>query len=92
MAKKKEWQEGEMIVAFNLTKIDSPASTPVMTEWLDVSDPEFDIIDAGNFQRLLPKIKRIANWKEEDLKMKFIFIITFLRFYKVFYKRVGQSI
>ena len=72
MAKKKEWQEGEMIIAFNLTKIDSPASTPVMTEWLDVSDPEFDIIDEGNFQRLLPKIKRIANWKEEDLKMKFI--------------------
>jgi hypothetical protein len=72
MAKKKEWQEGEMIIAFNLTKIDSPASTPVMTEWLDVTDPEFDIIDAGNFDRLIPKIKNIANWKEEDLKMKFI--------------------
>ena len=50
MAKKKEWQEGEMIVAFNLTKIDSPASTPVMTEWLDVSDPEFDIIEKSRIK------------------------------------------
>jgi hypothetical protein len=71
MAKKKEWQEGEMIVAFNLTKIDS-YYTPVMTEWLDVSEPNFDTIDEVLFQRLLPKVKRIPTWKEEDLKMKFI--------------------
>jgi hypothetical protein len=71
MAKKKEWQEGEMVVAFKLTKIDS-FYTPVMAEWLDISDPIFDIIDEGNFQRLLPKVKRIPTWKEEDLKMKFI--------------------
>ena len=71
MAKKKEWQEGEIIVAFKLTKLND-SYTPVMSEWLDVSAPEFDAIDAVLFQRLLLKVKRIATWKEEDLKMKFI--------------------
>ena len=71
MAKKKEWQEGEMIVAFNLKKLND-SYTPVMSEWLDVPAPEFDAIDAVLFQRLLFKVKRIATWKEEDLKMKFI--------------------
>ena len=36
-----------MIVAFNLTKLDNPNYTPVMREWLDVSNPEFDVIDEG---------------------------------------------
>jgi hypothetical protein len=37
-----------------------------------VNDPVFDAVDAAIFQRVLLKVKRIASWKEEDLKMKFI--------------------
>ena len=71
MAKKKEWQEGELVVAFNLTKIDNHY-TPIMAEWLNVEDPDFDAIDEGIFKRLINKVKKIGTWKEEDLKMKFI--------------------
>ena len=71
MAKKKEWQEGELVVTFNLTKIDNHY-TPVMAEWLNVEDPDFDAIDEGIFKRLINKVKKIGTWKEEDLKMKFI--------------------
>jgi hypothetical protein len=71
MAKKKEWQEGEMIVTFKLTKIDT-YYTPTMTEWLSVSDPHLDMVDEAIFQRQLLKVKKIASWKEEDLKMKFL--------------------
>ena len=71
MAKKKEWQEGEMIATFNLTKIDTSV-TPLMEEWLDVENPVFDVVDEGIFQRLLSKTNKITTWKEEDYKMKFI--------------------
>jgi hypothetical protein len=71
MAKKKEWQEGEMIVTFKLTKIDT-YYTPTMTEWLSVSDLHLDMVDEAIFQRQLLKVKKIASWKEEDLKMKFL--------------------
>lgn len=71
MAKKKEWQEGELIVAFNLIKADS-FSTPIMAEWLDVSELQLNTVDEAIFQRLLVKVKKISTWKEEDLKMKFI--------------------
>ena len=71
MAKKKEWQEGEMIATFNLTKIDTSV-TPLMEEWLDVENPVFDIVDERIFQKLLSKTNKITTWKEEDYKMKFI--------------------
>ena len=71
MAKKKEWQEGEMIVTFNLTKIDTFV-TPLMQEWLDVENPVFDVVDERIFQKLLSKTNKITTWKEEDYKMKFI--------------------
>ena len=71
MAKKKEWQEGEMIATFNLTKIDTSV-TPLMEEWLDVENPVFDVVDERIFQKLLSKTNKITTWKEEDYKMKFI--------------------
>jgi hypothetical protein len=71
MAKKKEWQEGEMIVTFNLKKIDT-YNTPLMEEWLSVQPPVFDMLEEGNFQKLLTKTNKIVTWKEEDYKMKFI--------------------
>lgn len=71
MAKKKEWQEGEMIVIFNLKKIDNSV-TPLMEEWLAVDLPKFDVVEEGIFQKLTAKSNKIATWKEEDYKMKFI--------------------
>ena len=71
MAKKKEWQEGEIILTFNLKKIDTYV-TPLMAEWLMVEMPIFDVVEEGNFQKLVAKTNKIATWKEEDYKMKFI--------------------
>lgn len=71
MAKKKEWQEGEMIATFNLKKIDNSV-TPLMEEWLTVDMPNFDVVEEGIFQKLRAKSNKIATWKEEDYKMKFI--------------------
>jgi hypothetical protein len=71
MAKKKEWQEGEMIATFNLKKIDN-SMTPLMEEWLTVDMPEFDVVEEGIFQKLTAKSNKITTWKEEDYKMKFI--------------------
>jgi hypothetical protein len=71
MAKKKEWQEGEMIVTFNLKRIDREI-TALMEEWLIVDLPNFDFIEESNFKKLLTRTNKIANWKEEDYKMKFI--------------------
>ncbi|MEY4904216.1 MAG: hypothetical protein RLZZ292_2031 [Bacteroidota bacterium] len=79
MAKKKEWREGEMIVTFNLTKIDKTL-TPCMEDWLSASMPVFDVIEEGYFQKILQKTTKIANWSEEDLKMKFISYILDLAY------------
>jgi hypothetical protein len=72
MAKKKEWREGEMILTFGLTKIDIPDTTPLMEEWLDVREPNFDNRENANFEYLTQKISKVQTWSEEDLKMKFI--------------------
>ena len=60
-----------MIATFNLRKIDN-AITPLMKEWLTVDLPKFDIVEEGIFQKLRAKSNKIATWKEEDYKMKFI--------------------
>jgi hypothetical protein len=72
MAKKKEWREGEMILTFGLTKIDITNTTPLMQEWLDVTNPQFDSREEGNFEYLTQKFYKVSTWSEEDLKMKFI--------------------
>jgi hypothetical protein len=71
MAKKKEWREGEMILTFKLTKIDT-FYTPLMQEWLSVEMPVFDTWEQGCFDNIAQKVNKIATWSEEDLKMKFI--------------------
>ncbi len=71
MAKKKEWKEGEIALAFGLKKIDT-YYTVLMQEWLAVEMPVFDIREAGNFEELVKKMPKIQTWSEEDLKMKFI--------------------
>jgi hypothetical protein len=71
MAKKKEWREGEMIVTFDLTKIDRH-QTPVMIEWLNVGLPDFNAREQANFEHISQKTNKVASWSEEDLKMKFI--------------------
>jgi hypothetical protein len=72
MAKKKEWREGEMVLTFQLTKIDT-TYTPLMREWMDVPAPTFTAMEQHNFDMTyLRGLKKIKTWSEEDLKMKFI--------------------
>ncbi|MDZ7898412.1 MAG: hypothetical protein U5N85_10370 [Arcicella sp.] len=48
MAKKKQWKETELRVAFHLERI-SGIKTPLMEEWLDVTLPEFDVFEQHTF-------------------------------------------
>ena len=68
----KTWREAELIKAFNLKRIIS-YRTPLMVEWLDVQQPELDVIEQHNFDKTFSKGQRsISGWNEEDLKIKFI--------------------
>lgn len=72
MAKKKEWREGEIALAFNLNSIIDPL-TPIMEEWMNVEKPDFSVVEQANFNTTYTNgLKHIKNWSEEDLKMKFI--------------------
>ena len=68
----KAWREGELIEAFKLTCIIT-YQTPLMQEWLDVTEPDLDVAGQYNFDKIFPKVQqRQRGWHEEDLKMKFI--------------------
>ena len=72
MAKKKEWREGEIVLAFGLTKIINPI-TPIMSEWLSVKPPTFSMVEQSTFDEIYEDGREfISTWSEEDLKMKFI--------------------
>ncbi len=72
MARKKEWSEGEIVRAFNLTQIIEPLTT-TMKKWLDVESPVFSIVEQGIFDDTHEVGRQhIKNWSEEALKMKFI--------------------
>lgn len=71
MAKAKEWKEGEMILTFKLTKIDT-TYLPLLAEWLQTGEVNFDTREALNFEYLLLKTPKVSTWSEDDLKMKFI--------------------
>lgn len=78
MAKKKEWIEAELRVAFNLERI-AGIQTPLMKEWLDVSMPEFDVFEQHTFENIYEKgVQNMLSWGEEDLKMKFLSVIVML--------------
>ena len=75
MAKKKQWKEAELMLAFNLEKI-AEYKTPLMKEWLDVNTPEFDVFEQHTFDDVFSLgVKNMLNWGEEDLKMKFLSVI-----------------
>lgn len=72
MARKKDWREGEMILTFNLAKIDTEY-TPTMQEWLDVDLPKLNPSEQYIFDKTYQKgQKKIQYWTEENLKMQFI--------------------
>ncbi len=72
MAKKKEWKQGEIALAFNLKQIINPI-TLLMKEWLEVQKPSFSVGEQYIFDEAFDNAqKHIKNWSEEDLKMKFI--------------------
>jgi hypothetical protein len=78
MAKKKQWKETELRLAFNLERI-SGTKTPLMEEWLDVALPEFDIFEQHTFDAVYEKgLLNMLTWGEEDLKMKFLSVIVML--------------
>jgi hypothetical protein len=68
----KQYKEASLVLLFKLNRI-TTYYTPLMTEWVDVENPIFDVVEQGNFDRkLLEAKKNLAGWSEEDLKMKFI--------------------
>ena len=72
MAKKKEWREGEIVLAFSLTKIIKPL-TPKMIEWMNVEKPVFSVGEQYLFDDTYEIGQNlISTWSEEDLKMHFI--------------------
>lgn len=72
LKKNKDWKEGEMLLTFNITRIDN-SQTPLMKEWLEVEAPLFTPTEQEIFEDILLKAtKKISSWSEEDLKMKFI--------------------
>ncbi len=78
MAKKKEWREGEIALAFHLNSVIDPL-TPLMKEWITVEKPKFSMVEQANFDTTYASgLKNIKNWSEEDLKMKFISPILML--------------
>ena len=75
MAKKKQWKEAELMLAFSLEKI-AEYKTPLMKEWLDVNTLEFDVFEQHTFDDVFSLgVKNMLNWGEEDLKMKFLSVI-----------------
>ncbi len=72
MAKKKEWREGEIALAFNLTKIIKPL-TPKMIEWMNIEKPVFSVGEQYVFDDTYETgLNLVSTWSEEDLKMHFI--------------------
>lgn len=71
MAKKKEWKEGEIALAFGLQKIEV-TYTPLLEAWLTIELPQLAGTDLGIFERIVKNAHKITTWSEEDLKMKFI--------------------
>jgi hypothetical protein len=68
----KQYKEAELILLFKLNRI-ATYYTPLMTEWLDVENPTFDMVEQTIFDRKLVEAQnQLLGWSEEDLKMKFI--------------------
>jgi hypothetical protein len=71
-SKKSAWQEDELIETFKLICI-TKTYTPLMQEWLNVTEPVLNVAEQYSFDKLCSKtIQQIQIWDEEDLKMKFI--------------------
>jgi len=67
----RNWQEGELIEAFNLKPLIT--SSELMIEWLDTLPLVLNSNEEYIFDKTLNKaIKDLKGWSEEDLKMKFI--------------------
>ena len=68
----KSWREGELIKAFQLTRIVT-YQTPLMKDWLDVQPPDLNVGEQYSFDKTFTKVEQnITGWNEEDLKIKFI--------------------
>ncbi len=96
MAKKQQWTEAELVLAFKLNRI-TDYETPLVKEWLTVQNPVFSVGEQYIFEMIYPKvISKITGWSEEDLKMKFIcfvlelgYLIDFDNFVTFFDKKIS---
>jgi hypothetical protein len=78
MAKKKEkeWLEEELIVAFNLERIN--ATFPLLEEWLATSTLNLSEQESIAFEEFFQQTSRkIDFWNEETLKMRFISVVLY---------------
>ena len=98
MAKKVNYSEGDIIELFKLTRV-TITQTAEMLRWLAVQPPVLDLVEQGNFDRILPLAGRdIDGWGEEELKMNFISVILPLGHiqsngrYKTFYEKTITAV
>ena len=71
MAKKKEWREGEIVLAFNLSKVID--YTPLMQAWLSDTYPYFSELDEYKFSNLQKAhFGYIENWNEAEIRMRLV--------------------
>jgi hypothetical protein len=70
--KKIIYSEADLIKLFTLNRVKG-AQTPEMLRWLNAPIAILDVVEQGNFDRVLPlAVRDIDGWNEEDLKMNFI--------------------
>ncbi len=68
--KPRKYSEGEIVIAFNLLKLDELSST--LHNWLN-TQTALDMFEEHVFKKILKDAKiNIASWNEEELKMYFI--------------------
>ena len=66
------YSEADLIKMFGLNRVKGE-QTPEMFRWLDAPVATLDVVEQGNFDRVLPlAVREIDGWNEEDLKMNFI--------------------
>jgi hypothetical protein len=101
MAKKiKSYSEVELIDMFSLTDLTGNEAHPLMAEWLNTPELNFDIGEMALFDNIYQNTKNnIKGWQEEDLKMSLIAPILILgklqstkRYYTFFERTMEDTV
>ncbi|MDZ7879633.1 MAG: hypothetical protein U5L45_18290 [Saprospiraceae bacterium] len=101
MAKKiKSYLEVELIDMFGLTDLTGNDAHPLMAEWLNIPELNFDVGEMALFENIYQNAKsNIKGWQEEDLKMSLIAPILILgklqstkRYYTFFERTIEDTV